>query len=77
MLKIIMLLLSICLLSMGCPEKSKVRAIVLSHVVTSDKTGTATYRTIVKTEDGYIQELRGLKFYIIPEGKTITIEVYR
>lgn len=77
MMKIIMLLLSICLLSMGCPKKSKLKATVLSHVVTSDRTGTATYRTIVKTDDGYLQELHGLKFYIIPEGKIITVEVYR
>lgn len=76
-MKKILSLLLITLFSLGCSEEKKVRATVLSHVVTSNKEGTATYRTIVKTDDGYIQELQGLGYYTIPEGDNITITVYR
>jgi len=76
-MKKILLLLFISLFNLGCMKEIKVKATVLSHVVTSDRAGTATYRTIVKTNDGYIQELQGLKYYSIPEGETITVKVYR
>ena len=58
-------------------EEVVVKATVLDHVVTSDKFGDRTYITIVRTEDGYIQELIGLKYYTIPEGDKINIKVYR
>ena len=76
-MKKILLLLIISLFSIGCKEKVEVKATVISHVVTSNSGGAATYRTIVKTDDGYIQELTGLKYYTIPEGDKINIKVYR
>ena len=76
-MKNIILLLIISLFSLGCVKEKEVKATVLSHVVTSDRAGSATYRTIIKTDDGYIQELIGLKYYSIPEGKTINVKVYR
>ena len=71
------LLLIIFLFSIGCKEKVEVKATVISHVVTSNREGSATYRTIVKTDDGYVEQVIGLKYYIIPEGKRVTIKVYR
>ncbi len=76
-MKKILLLIIISLFSLGCMKEIKVKATVLSHVVTSNKMGDATYRTIVRTDDGYIKELTGLYYYSIPEGETITVKVYR
>lgn len=71
------LLVIITLFCLGCMEEVVVKATVLDHAVTSDKFGDRTYITIVRTEDGYIQELIGLKYYTIPEGDKINIKVYR
>lgn len=71
------LLVIITLFCLGCMEEVVVKATVLDHVVTSDRLGDRTYITIVRTEDGYIQELIGLKYYTIPEGDKINIKVYR
>jgi hypothetical protein len=76
-MKKILLLIIISLFSIGCRKEVEVKATVVSHVVTSDRAGSATYRTIVKTDDGYAEQLIGLKYYVIPEGKRVTIKVYR
>ena len=54
-----------------------VRATVLEHVITSNRRGDRTFTTVIKTSDGYVQELRGLEYYGIPVGKTFTIKVFR
>lgn len=71
------LLVIITLFCLGCMEEVVVKATVLDHTVTSDRYGDRTYITIVRTEDGYIRELTGLKYYTIPEGDKINIKVYR
>jgi hypothetical protein len=76
-MKKILLLLIISLFNLGCKKEKEVKATILSHVVTSDRLGDPTYRTIVKTDDGYIQELTGLNYYSIPAGNSVTITVYR
>ena len=35
------------------------------------------YITLVKTYDGYIQEIKGIGYYSLPIGSKISISVYR
>ena len=46
--------------------------VILSHTVTADKYGEATYHTIAHFEDGYIRDLHGLNDYVKPVGATVT-----
>jgi hypothetical protein len=71
------LLVIITLFCLGCAKEVEVKATILDHTVTSNRYGDRTYITIVRTEDGYIRELTGLKYYTIPEGNKINIKVYR
>lgn len=61
----------------ACKKRIQVNAVVVEHNVTADKIGDRTYSTVVKTEDGYVEELVGLKYYTVPVGKKITITVWR
>ena len=58
-------------------ERRNVGGVVVEHNVTADKTGHRTYSTIVKTDDGFIEEETGLKTYVVPVGERVTIEVTR
>ena len=58
-------------------EPKMVGAVVLEHNVTADKYGNRTYSTIVKTDDGYIEEVTGLESYTYPVGNRIKVEVWR
>jgi hypothetical protein len=53
-----------------------VEGVVLSHTVTANRHGEATYHTIARFEDGYIRDLNGLNDYIKPVGATVTREYY-
>lgn len=78
MIKYKIIVLSILtMLICGCMKEVKVRATILEHTITADRYGERTYVTVVKTDDGYVQELTGMSFYGIPVGKTITITVNR
>jgi len=76
-MKKIIFLITLVLILSGCMKGIKVRATVLEHVITSNRMGDRTFTTIIKTSDGYVQELTGLQYYGIPVGKTFTIEVFR
>jgi hypothetical protein len=58
-------------------ERREVGGVVYEHVVTANGHGQNRYVTIVKTDDGYIEEERGLKLYTTPVGSRVTIEVTR
>lgn len=59
-------------------ETVTVNAKVINHAVVADKsTHHGVYLTIIKRNDGVIQELKGLKYYVIPEGSEISIQVRR
>ena len=58
-------------------ERRNVGGVVVEHNVTADKYGSRTYSTIVKTDDGYVEEKTGLNLYTIPVGNRVTIEVTR
>ena len=58
-------------------ETRNVGGVVVEHNVTADKTGHRTYSTIVKTDDGFIEEETGLNSYVVPVGERVTIEVTR
>jgi hypothetical protein len=58
-------------------ETREVGGVVYEHVVTANGHGQNRYVTIVKTDDGYIEEKKGLKLYIAPVGSRVTIEVTR
>ena len=60
-----------------CKENKIVGGVVIGHELVSDKYGDRTYITIIKTDDGYIEEKTGLSSYAIPENKRVIIEVYR
>lgn len=53
-------------------ETITVSGTVLEHNVTADKQGTRTYSTIVKSDDGYIEEITGLETYVVPVGGRVT-----
>ena len=58
-------------------ENKIVGGVVIGHELVSNKYGDRTYITIIKTDDGYIEEKTGLNSYAIPENKRVIIEVYR
>jgi hypothetical protein len=58
-------------------ETREVGGVVYEHVVTANGHGRNRYVTIVKTDDGFIEEERGLKLYTTPVGSRVTIEVTR
>jgi hypothetical protein len=58
-------------------ENKIVGGVVIGHELVSNKYGDRTYITIIKTDDGYIEEKTGLNSYAIPENKRVTIEVLR
>jgi hypothetical protein len=58
-------------------ETKEVDGVVYEHVVTANGHGQNRYVTIIKTDDGYIEEERGLKLYTTPVGSRVTIEVTR
>ncbi len=73
----IVLLLAVVVFIISTIERRNVGGVVLEHNVTADKTGYRTYSTIVKTDDGFIEEETGLKTYVVPVGERVTIEVTR
>jgi hypothetical protein len=58
-------------------ERREVGGVVYEHVVTANGHGHNRYVTIIKTDDGFIEEERGLKLYTTPVGSRVTIEVTR
>ena len=74
---VIGLLLGFLILILSTTERRKVGGVVYEHNVTSDKTGYRTYSTIVKTDDGYIEEKTGLELYAVPVNSRVYIEVVR
>ena len=76
-LLMIVVLLGFVLLNTSTVEIRNVGGVILEHNVTADRTGYRTYSTIVKTDDGYIEEKTGLELYAVPVGNRVTIEVTR
>jgi len=75
---IILLFLGICIsYDLITNENRPMGAVVLDHNVTADKHGDRTYTTIIRTDDGFLIEKKGLKYYVIPTGSRVTIEVRR
>jgi hypothetical protein len=64
-------------LAVATTEEVTVRGTVLEHNVTSDKHGKRTYSTIVRSDDGFIDEVIGLDVYIIPVGDKVTYSKQR
>lgn len=58
-------------------ESKVVNGVVLEHGITSDRNGDRTYITIVKTDDGFIEEKTGLNWYVTPVNQNVKIKVYR
>ena len=73
----IVILLGVVVFIISTVERRNVGGVVLEHNVTADKTGHRTYSTIVKTDDGFIEEETGLNVYVVPVGERVTIEVTR
>jgi hypothetical protein len=71
------LIIVVSLMMFGCVHEVRMKAKVLDHVVTADKGGYRTYSTIVKTTDGEVRELTGLKNYVVPIGSEIYVTVYK
>lgn len=64
-------------LGIATTETVTVTGTVLEHNVTADKSGSRTYSTIVRSDDGFIEEVVGLKTYIVPVGGRVTYEKQR
>lgn len=76
-MKKIILMFTLLFVLSGCMEEVNVNATVVAHAITSDKMGDRTYITVIKTDDKYVQELTGIKYYDIPVGKTFSVKVFR
>ena len=76
-LLLIVVLLGFIVFVTSTVERRNVGGVVVEHNVTADKQGARTYSTIVKTDDGFIEEETGLKLYVVPVGERVTIEVTR
>lgn len=72
-----LVMLGFVLLIILTTERKEVGGVVYEHVVTANGHGQNRYVTIVKTDDGFIEEERGLKLYTTPVGSRVTIEVTR
>ena len=64
-------------LGIATTETVTVRGTVLEHNVTADKNGSRTYSTIVRSDDGFIEDVVGLEIYIVPVGGRVTYEKQR
>ena len=58
-------------------ENVTVSGTILQHNVTADKNGERTYSTIVRSDDGFIEEITGLNSYIVPVGGRVTYKKQR
>lgn len=58
-------------------EKRQVGGIICDHVLIARQTGLRKYVTIIKTDDGYIEEKTGLNLYTTQIGSRVVIEVTR
>ena len=76
-LLLIVVLLGFTVFITATVERRNVGGVVVEHVVTANGHGQNRYVTIIKTDDGFIEEETGLKLYVVPIGERITIEVTR
>jgi len=58
-------------------ERVSVSGTVIEHNVTADRSGRTIYSTIVKSDDGLIEEVVGLKTYVVPVGGRVRYEKTR
>ena len=58
-------------------ENKIVGGVVIGHELVSNKYGDRTYITIIKTDDGFIEEKTGLNWYVTPINQNVKVEVYR
>lgn len=61
----------------GCIEYVTLEGVVIEHNTASDKWGSITYYTVVKTSDGYIKSLSGLEYYTVPVGSKVAFKETR
>ena len=71
------LALGFLILVISTQERKQMGGEVIAHNVTASSTGHRTYSTIVKTDDGYVEEKTGLDLYAAPIGSRVRIEVFR
>ena len=74
---VVIIVIAIFAVNLYYRESKIVNGVVLEHGVTSDKYGDRTYITIIKTDDGFIEEKTGLNWYVIPINQNVKVEVYR
>lgn len=58
-------------------ERVSVSGTVIEHNVTADRSGRRIYSTIVRSDNGIIEEVVGLKTYIVPVGGRVRYEKTR
>lgn len=67
----------IVVLAVATTEEVTIGGTVIEHNVTSDRHGERTYSTIVRSDDGFIEEVTGLNAYIVPVGGRLTYKKVR
>ena len=77
LMTILFVVFGLVILVCSTQERKQVGGVVVAHNVTAGSSGHRTYSTIVKTDDGFIEEEIGLDLYAIPVGSRVTIEVTR
>jgi len=58
-------------------EEREVGAVVMEHYVTADRHGARTYSTIIKTDDGFIEEVTGLGVFTAKQGGRVRVKLKR
>jgi hypothetical protein len=61
----------------SCKQELQMKVTIISHAVTANKMGERTYSTVVRAEDGIVDEKVGLQWYAKPIGSTSIATVYR
>ena len=64
-------------IALASMERVSVSGTVIEHNVTADRSGRRIYSTIVRSDDGLIEEVVGLKTYIVPVGGRVRYEKTR
>ena len=77
LMTILFVVFGLVILVCSTQERKQVGGVVVAHNVTAGSSGHRTYSTIVKTDDGYVEEETGLSLYAAPIGSRVYIEVVR
>jgi hypothetical protein len=72
--KLIIFLLTLSITLISC-EPRTIEGKVISHELVADRYGERIYITLIQTDNGTVEEVIGLKTYVIPIGSRVRIKM--